>query len=89
MKTIYKYEIEPKNPFAVDMPKGAKLLTAAAQGETIQVWAEVDASKETEERLFETFPTGAELHEDMGVEREYLATAFMGWMVLHVYERIN
>lgn len=89
MKTIYKYRIEAENPYTLKMPKGAKVLTAAAQGDSVQIWAEVDPRAETEDRTFETFPTGSEMVEDMGIERAYVNTVFMDWLVFHVYERIN
>jgi hypothetical protein len=87
MKTIYKYVIRP-DKLKVQMPKGARLLTAREQADEICVWAEVDTEQPTEQRHFQVFGTGHLMHEDMGTSREYVGTAHLegGALVFHVYE---
>lgn len=95
MKIIYKYELEPMNPFVINLPKGAKVLTAGTQKDpmtqegSIFIWAEVDVNNETEERFFETFGTGWPMHGSESANRRFISTVFMEDLVLHVYERNN
>lgn len=83
MNTIWKYELHPVLK-DIGMPRNAKVLTAAAQGNKICVWAEVDPDEPVDEvRHFEVFGTG---HVIPKGERLYIGTAFLGAMVFHVYE---
>lgn len=87
MKTIHKFPLFV-NKLDIEMPKGARILTAREQHDTICVWAEVDTAQQTERRRFEVFGTGHPMREDMGISREYIGTAILegGALVLHVYE---
>lgn len=87
MHTVYKYELHPDR-LKIEMPKGAKILTAREQHDTICVWAEVDTENATEVRTFEVFGTGHAIPYDMGVSREYISTVMLmgGSLVMHVYE---
>lgn len=87
MRTIYKYTIRP-DQLKVEMPKGAKVLTARGQMNEICIWAEVDTEREAEQRHFEVFGTGHKMNEDMGVDRNYIGTAQLegGALIFHVYE---
>jgi hypothetical protein len=75
------------------MPKGAEILTVQTDEKNNHptIWALVDPEQENEQRFFELFGTGHEIHSDMGVERKYIGTyqyqkgAFVG----HIFERIN
>jgi hypothetical protein len=62
------------------------VLTVAQQDDNPTLWAEVDPTAPTEPRTFEIFGTGHPIHEDMGVERAYVGTCFIGSFVWHVYE---
>lgn len=86
-KAIYKYVVRPDR-LKVEMPKGAKVLTAQLQHGEICVWAEVQPDAPTEQRHFEVFGTGHPMHEDMGTSREYINTVQLegGALVFHVYE---
>lgn len=86
MNTIWKFTLTPHG--FVEMPAGAKVLTTAAQGDDICIWAEVDSGAEKETRHFEVYGTGHEMKQDMGIDRRYVGTAFLGPLVFHVYERI-
>lgn len=85
--TIYKYELRPGTT-RIDLPSGAKVLTAASQQGKVFVWAEVLPTAETETRLFQVFATGQEIPQGMGIAREYIGTVHMEFMglVFHVYE---
>jgi len=87
MKTIYKYEI-PAWGGAVTLPSGAKILTVGTQLDGLYLWAEIHTDNPPCVRHFEVFGTCHTMREDMGVDRNYLGTAFMGDFVWHVYERI-
>jgi len=89
MHTVYKYEIDPYIP-AIKMPKDAKILTAAFQGDSFCVWAEVYTENELEERNIHSFGTGHEMPYEMGVDFKYIATGFMhNGLVFHAYERLG
>lgn len=91
MREIWKYALDPKQPMA-KMPTGAQVLCAAAQGDNVCIWAEVNPSiVEKEARWFDVYGTGHTI-EDEGVNpRRYIGTAFLhgGALVFHVFERIN
>jgi hypothetical protein len=87
MKTIYKYIIR-HDRLKIQMPKGARLLTAREQANEICVLAEVDTEEPTKQRHFQVFGTGHPMHEGMDTSREYVGTAHLegGALVFHVYE---
>jgi hypothetical protein len=70
------------------MPKGAEILTVQRQGNMACIWAIVDPNADRERRVFEVFGTGQSMHDDMGVEREYVNTFQQGPYVWHVFERL-
>lgn len=91
-KAIWKFPLEPVPGRAIIetfMPPGAVLLTAAAQGGEICVWAEVDLeyADDAEEVVFEVYGTGDNMQEENEAKRRYLGTAFLydGAVVFHVY----
>ena len=95
-KTIWKFStIEHgfNNKFSIFMPKGALILTLQTDEKNNHptIWALVDPEQEKEERFFELFGTGNEIHEDMGIERIYIGTYQYqnGDFVGHIFERIN
>jgi hypothetical protein len=89
--SIYKYNLPLQDGvIKVDMPFGAEVVSAGVQGDDIFLWAEVNP-KETigTVRFFEVFGTGHPIPVDMGIERRFIQTVFMGWMVFHIYERLD
>lgn len=94
-KTIWKYVLVPKRGtfnILIDIPKGATVLTAREQGDDICIWAEVNPEEPFEEtRIFEVFGTGHEMPIDMKIDRKYIGTASIrgGYLIFHVYERLN
>jgi hypothetical protein len=84
MKTIWKFPLKLREYNEVEMPKGAEVLTAQVQGETICVWAGVDPEAPTEPRMFQISGTGTTMHEHQ--ERKYIGTVQRGRYVFHVFE---
>ena len=87
-KTIWKFmpQLDEDNAAiaTVEMPIGARVLTAREQGNELCLWAEVDPSAATEMRSFQVFGTGHEMPDVIGA---YVGTAMLysGKLVLHVY----
>jgi len=82
------------NYFTIKMPAGAEILTVQLDGkdESPCIWALVDPeTMEEEERYFEFYETGHNIHYDMGVERKYIGTYQYpgGQFAGHIFERIN
>jgi len=55
---IYKYPIEPNDLIAIEMPKGARVLSVQAQRGVPCIWALVDPDAETAIRCFRIYGTG-------------------------------
>jgi hypothetical protein len=92
MKRIYKYELGAVRPQTIWLPKGAEILTAQGQhGRNVCIWALIDPEQPDEQRSFEIFATGENVHVDMGVKRNYIGTAQLegGKLIFHVFERIS
>ena len=97
MKTIYKYPMRGVGINELNLPVGAKILTAQMQGDALMVWALVDDHPDrlTDPRTFYVLGTGwnaemlyRENEEDIAT---YLATVqqkdgFVGF-VWHVFYR--
>ena len=78
MKTIYKYPTG-----SIQIPKGARVLTAGCQSGEFYIWAEVDTEAPLEDRKFVVYGTGWEISED---KLSYVSTVFEHVFVWHVYE---
>jgi hypothetical protein len=85
--TIYKYCLELKNLQAVQIPRGAKLLSVQIQRGNLCVWALVDPGMPTENRLISVHGTGHPLSDDD--HGTFLGTVQMagGDLVWHVFDR--
>ena len=89
MRTIYKYEIDPKVP-DMEMPVNAEILKVAFQGDAFCLWAVVDTGNDMETRFIHAFGTGHEIHQNMGVDYRYIGTGFMhNGLVFHAFERFG
>lgn len=88
-KQIWKFEIQIRDVVRVLMPEGAEILTFQNQRGNPCIWALVDPTKPKEERMFEIYGTGHDIHEDMGIDREYIGTIIseQGMLVWHLFER--
>lgn len=88
-KQIWKFSLgEGSN--TILMPKDAEILTVQTQQLIPVIWALVDPNAEKEERHFEVFATGENIHCDMGIERKYINTFQIadGILIYHLFERI-
>jgi hypothetical protein len=83
-KSIWKFQLHTEG--AVEMPIGAKVISAREQGDHICLWAEVDPKMGKVERWFSVYGTGWPLPDEPG---EFIGTALLsgGALVFHVYER--
>lgn len=86
MPTIWKFTLQPTDSQVIDMPAGAKVLTAAVQGYDVCLWAEVNPESPSRPRRFRMFGTGHPMPSEPGL---YVGTAILsgGSLVLHVYEQ--
>ena len=89
-KQIWKFEITPYDS-AIQMPKFSEILTIQTQNGNPCIWALVYPENEKEERYFEVYGTGHEIHYDIGINRKYINTFQLesGSLVFHLFERID
>lgn len=84
-RLIWKFELRPWSIF-IDVPKGATLLSAGAQGESIVVWARCNPNAPKVSRLVAAHPTGGPLPPALETA-EFLATVQMAdGLVFHVFD---
>jgi len=57
-KRIYKYQVQVKDNFSIDMPRNAHILCVQLQLEVPYIWAMVDTDAETVTRDFMVIGTG-------------------------------
>jgi hypothetical protein len=85
---IWKYPLEMTDTQRVQMPKGAQILTAQMQGQTLCLWALVDCGSvlSKDDREIEIIGTGNPISD---ASRRYIATVQMcgGGLVWHIFER--
>ena len=86
--TVWKYPVRD-GTFAIQMPKGAKILCGQRWKEVPAIWAQVDPNAEKETRTFICMGTGHEI--DYDGELRYIHTfQFMGGdRVSHLFEIIQ
>lgn len=82
--TIYKYGLEDE-VCTVQMPEGAKVLSAHVQNGSICIWALVDPSKPMVLRTFKVIGTGWKIED---TQLEFIGTVLLesGRLVFHVFE---
>lgn len=85
MRTIYKYPVLP-GLSVIQMPAGAKILSAHVQYDTLMLWALVNADAATELRELAVFGTGDSIRGNQDLE--FIGTVLLhdGTLVLHVFE---
>ena len=86
MKTILKYELKIKEEQWLEMPIGAKILTAQIQDDVIVLWVLVEPEFNKEDRKFLIYGTGDMITE---IGLEFIATVQAGDLVWHIFERIS
>lgn len=84
---VWEYDVEP-DEFTVDMPRGGKVLSVAAQRDRVQMWALVDPGAAKETRRFRLAGTGHAL--SCPEELRFIGTFQMhgGSLVFHLFERV-
>lgn len=85
MITIYKYNVVSQSA-KIKLPINAKILDIQCQGSEICLWAEIDTDQDEEEVIIQCFGSGHALYQDMGVDREYIATVQHDGYVWHFYK---
>lgn len=86
MKTIWKYEARGGGDrFSLEMPKGARALSAGIQGQDIVIWAAVDPDEPAVRHDFAVHGTGHNVP-DENAAASFLTTIFMGPLVFHVFD---
>lgn len=101
MRKIFKYHLNSLDRNVLDLPIGAKILCVQTQVRMVVVyghqpqpehgifmWAEVDTSRNVEQRTFKIYATGEEITDDECF-REYVGTVQTGNTVWHVFEIIS
>lgn len=88
MTRIWKWTLQITDKQMLQMPQGAKVLTAQMQGEELCLWAQVgppDPGVPQEARTFAIYGTGNPMPDEPG---EYVATFQTqgGALVFHVYD---
>lgn len=89
MKTIWKYRLDVADEISVEMPVGAKVLTARDQGDDICVWALVDQDQmQMRAKTFIVVPTGRQIDE---AGLRYVGTAYVrgGMLIFHIFEKVG
>ena len=62
--TVWKYLLHLVSKQFIDIPKGAKPVHFATQGNQICLWVEVDPNAEKEQREIRCEPTGGNMPDD-------------------------
>lgn len=85
---IYKYPVRITDVFSIDMPAGAQLLRAMAQGDSPQLWALVDPERRTDRRYFRLVGTGHPIDDATAERLKYVDTFMLedGALVFHLFE---
>jgi hypothetical protein len=91
MLCVYKYAVPGYHqPFTLDLPKGAQILSVRLQHNLPQIWALVDLDKPVERRYFIVVETGEPLALPVSWVK-FLGTLLLegGHYVLHLFEIIG
>lgn len=86
MKTIWKYELEITDIQEIEIPKDAEILTVQCQRDKPFLWVLFNKDASMEKRIIETFGTGHDIPEVMGMSRKYIGTYQIGGYVWHVFD---
>lgn len=88
MKQVWKYELSPD--CVHEVPAGGKVLSAAQQGDDINLWILVNPEANKETRRFRVFPTGIDIEESPESELRFIQTVMLngGNLVFHVFEEV-
>lgn len=81
---VFKYPLILVKNQKLRLPKGAKVLSAQLQKETIFLWAEIDPGNPVEERTFSVICTGVAFDDKL----EFIDTVQQSPYVWHIYEKV-
>ena len=84
---IWKYKIDNAD-CAIQMQKGAQILSVQNQRGTIYLWALVNPSIEKEERRFIVIGTGPTIEPEVVSRLKFVGTVQVDLFVWHVFERV-
>ncbi len=84
--TIWKFVLEDAGEQQIEMPKGARVLSAEEQHDKIVLYALVDPLAEKEARTVWTFGTGHRVH-DRAAHAQFVGTVKMegGLWMFHIF----
>ena len=84
--SIWKFELPVTDSFALEMPKGAVILTIQCQNNTPMFWSKVNPKAPKELRYFRIIGTGHPFSSDENLK--YVGTCQMneGALIWHVFE---
>ena len=82
MAEVWKFKLGPMDN-TIEMPLGARVLSAAFQGEDLQIWAAVDPCAENGARMLRVVGTG---HPAPDLDGAFVGTVFWGALVFHVFD---
>lgn len=87
MKTIWKYNVDCRSSFYLDMPVNAVVLSVQVQNGVPCIWAMVDSEERLKVRQFAVVGTGNPINQDMTGWR-FIGTFQLlgGDIVLHLFE---
>lgn len=93
IKQVWKFPLDKKinGLIVVDIPKGGEILTVQVQNGEKYIWVLVDIQAEKEQRYFEIYGTGHNIHCAESIKRNYIGTFQLvgGALVFHLFERIE
>ena len=84
MATIWKFPIELRDEFMLEMPRDAELLFVAAQNDMGCLWARVVPGRQTELRKFKLRGTGHEVDTACDYVGSFMSRG--GSLVFHLFE---
>ena len=87
--TIWKAALKPMNVQQVMMPRGAKILSARAQGNIPTIWFLCDPAEPMQDREIHIIGTGHDAPYPADVKFKFIDTVQMsgGMLVVHIFER--
>jgi hypothetical protein len=89
MNTIWKFPVLG-HALAIEMPRGAEILTVQMHNDSPVLWAKVDTTKPIELRYVDYYGTGHEIPDYHQTERKYIGTIQTSdGLVFHVFELLK
>lgn len=85
MQTIWKFPINVTDEQQINVPKGARFLTAQFQHGNLCLWAQVDDSAFTERRTIRVIGTGHPIPDAASLQYIASVQTMGGNLVFHVF----